>query len=142
VTLQEVLARIPYLRLHHLEVDTRGAAVRVQLPLIEAVTNHVGIVHAGALYTTAETAAGVAAWGVVPGDAAYVLLRDAEVRYRRRAETAVIAEATIDEADAEQARAEFARTARGDVSCTVTATDTDGTTVFEGTFRYALRPRS
>ena len=66
MTIQEVLARIPYVAHHHLEVEAEPGCVQVRLPPRPELTNHVGIFHAGALYTAAETAAGVAAWGVVP----------------------------------------------------------------------------
>ncbi|MBI5481111.1 MAG: DUF4442 domain-containing protein [Deltaproteobacteria bacterium] len=137
-----VLGRIPYLRPHRLEAgEDADGAVTVRMPLSETVTNHVGIVHAGALFTAAETAAGVAAWRVVPGDRAFVLLRGATVRYTRRAEGDVLARATVEPAAAEAARTAFDETGRADLAVEVSATDPAGETVFEGTFDYALRPR-
>lgn len=139
--LASVLGRIPYLRQHHLEARADGDAVAVRMPLSDGVTNHVGIVHAGALFTAAETAAGVAAWRVVPGDRAFVLLRGATVRYTRRAEGDVFARATVDNAAAEAARIAFDETGRADATARVTVVDTRGDTVFDGAFDYALRPR-
>ncbi len=139
--LREVLARIPYLRPHGLAVDGSGDDVGVRMPLAPALTNHVGILHAGALFTAAETAAGVAAWGVVGGDRAYVLLRSATVRYRRRAETDVAATASIDPEAARAAVAAFEASGRADVEVEVTVADAAGEPVLHGTFDYALRPR-
>lgn len=137
----DVLARIPYLRTHELSVSDVDGAVQVKMPLRTEVTNHVGIMHAGALFTAAETAAGVAAWHVVPNDEAYVLLRGATVRYTRRAEGEVSSTARVENAAAEAARTAFAATKRADAVVTVEATDPAGETVFKGTFDYALRPR-
>lgn len=139
--LAAVLGRIPYLRHHHLEAGEGEGAVTVRMPLAEAIKNHVGIVHAGALFTAAETAAGIAAWRVVPGDRAVVLLRGATVRYTRRAEGDVVARGSVDAAAARAARAAFEQTGRADVVARVTVADPAGETVFEGDFDYALRPR-
>ncbi|MBI5529446.1 MAG: DUF4442 domain-containing protein [Deltaproteobacteria bacterium] len=136
-----ILDRIPYLRVHHLEArEDPGGAVTLRMPLSETVTNHVGIVHAGALFTAAETAAGVAAWRVIAGDRAFVLLRGATVRYTRRAEGDVVARASVDSAIAGVARGAFDEAGRADVTVEVNATDPAGETVFEGSFDYALRP--
>ncbi|MBW2552490.1 MAG: PaaI family thioesterase [Deltaproteobacteria bacterium] len=73
----DVLAPIPYLRVHQLAVEPCEGAIKLRMPVHKEVTNHVGIVHAGALFTVAETAAGVAALDVIPGGQAIVLLRGA-----------------------------------------------------------------
>lgn len=141
--LADVLARIPYLAPHGLLIEgLDGGAVRVRMEARPGLLNHVGVLHAGALFTAAETAAGVAAWGVVPGDAALVLLRRAEVRYVRRAESPVTATADVDGAAAAAARQAFAASGRGDVAVAARASDAAGTTVLEATFDYALRPRA
>lgn len=143
MNLADVLGRIPYLRVHRLEVGEGGdREVTVRMPGAEAISNHVGIVHAGALFTAAETAAGVAAWRVVPGDRAFVLLRHAEIRYTRRAEGDVVATARVATSEVTRARALFDASGRGDVATEVTVTGPDGQTVFEGVFDYALRPRT
>ena len=137
-----VLGRIPYLRVHQLAAgEGTDGAITVRMPLCEAVTNHVGIMHAGALFTAAETAAGVAAWRIVPGDRAFVLLRGATVRYTRRAEGEVVARGAVAAEAAEVARSTFDAKGRADVTVEVSAKDPAGETVFLGTFDYALRPR-
>jgi uncharacterized protein (TIGR00369 family) len=137
----DVLAPIPYLRVHQLAVEPCEGAIKLRMPVHKEVTNHVGIVHAGALFTVAETAAGVAALDVIPGGQAIVLLRGATIRYTRRAEGDVSAVARITTDQASAARAAFDATSRADARVEVTATDPEGQTVFEGTFDYALRPR-
>ncbi len=136
-----MLARIPYLNVHQLRVDTDAdGTVRGAMPLRAELTNHVGIVHAGALFTAAETAAGVAAWQVIPANAAYVLLRSATIQYTRRAEGDVTASARVDPTNADVARIAFEEGGRADVAVDLTVTDGDGEIVFKGTFDYALRP--
>lgn len=141
MNLDAVLSRIPYLALHALDATPDGDGVRVRLRFSREVQNHVGTLHAGALFTAAETAAGVAAWRVVPGDRAAVLLRGATVHYTRRAESDVVAVASVDTAAAASAREAFAAGGRADVAAVVRVTDVGGETVFEATFDYALRPR-
>ena len=140
--LDDVLARIPYLNVHDLSVETEGDRVLVRMPLHHALSNHVGILHAGALFTAAETAAGVAAYRVVPGDRAFVLLRSASVSYTRRAESGVLSTGSVEPAAADAARAAFDAEGRADVLARVRCVDAEGETVFEGTFDYAVRPRS
>lgn len=139
--LAEVLARIPFLAPLRLEVKADEEGVTVWMPDQELVNNHVGCLHAGALYTAAETAGGVAAWGIVSGDRAFVLLREARVNYTRRAVGSVLARATVEPAAAEATRETFEATSRADALVTVVIEDEAGERVFEGTFDYALRPR-
>lgn len=140
MNLDDVLARIPYLALHPFDVvEVDGA--RIRLRCCRAVKNHVGTLHAGALFTTAETAAGIAAWRVVPDDRAAVLLRGATVRYTRRAESDVVAIARVEPARAATAREAFDAAGRADVVVAIHMTDARGEPVFDATFDYALRPR-
>ena len=141
MTIEAMLAKIPYLVPHALAVAESNGELRVRMPFGATVTNHVGIVHAGALFTTAETAAGVAAWRVVPGDRAFVLLRGATVRYTRRAEGEVMARASVEPQTAESARTAFEEAGRADAAVSVSIRDHAGDVVFEGKFDYALRPR-
>ena len=143
MTLEALLARIPYVVWHDIRI-LEHAPERVKLSLRgrEEVANYVGIMHAGALYTLAETAAGVVANDIVPSGAAYILLREARVRYTRRAEGEVVATACVDTGTAKLARSQFADSLRADASVDVSVHDGGGETVFEGTYIYALRPSS
>jgi len=137
-----VLAAIPYsaplgLRAH---VEP-GRPVRVEMPFARGVANYIGTAHAGALFTLAEAAAGIAAHCLVEDLGGIVLLREATVRYTRRAESDMTAAAAI-AADGEgAARAAFERDRRGEASVAVAVTDATGSSVFDGTFVYALRSR-
>lgn len=141
MALEALLARIPYVVWHDIRVveETPGS-VKLSLCAREEIANYIGILHAGAINTLAETAAGSVANNVIEGNIAFVLLRDANVRYTRRADGEITAVATVDADAASAAQAEFAEHARADIAVAVDVTDGDGETVFTGTFDYALRP--
>lgn len=141
--LAAMLARIPFLGPLRVEAEIEAdGAVRVRMPFTEAVANYVGIVHAGALFTLAETAAGAAAHALVADLDGFVLLRGAEVRYTRRAEGDTAATARVASGQAAAARTAFQTERRADVAVEVMVAARDGATVFEGRFDYALRPRT
>jgi len=136
----DLLATIPYLPAHQIEVtaETEGS-VSAGMPFRREVTNLVGTVHAGALYTLAETVAGVAANNLVSAGRAAPLLRQADVQYTRRAESNLMASAKIASEAAKQARSAFEKDRRADIGVDVTITDAGGEIVFVGNFDYALR---
>jgi uncharacterized protein (TIGR00369 family) len=138
--INELLATIPYLPSHQIEVTAEGeGTVSARMPFRREVTNLVGTVHAGALYTLAETVAGVAANNLVTGAHVAPLLREGHARYTRRAESDLVAEAKISTEVATRARGAFERERRADVAVDVTITDAEGEAVYVGNFDYALR---
>jgi len=140
--LDSVLAAIPYSAPLGLRAQVEpGRPVRVQMPFAKGVTNYIGTAHAGALFTLAEAAAGIAAHRLVEDLGGIVLLRDATVRYTRRAESDMTAAAAIAAGGEGVVRAAFERERRGEASVAVAVTDATGEPVFEGTFVYALRQR-
>lgn len=142
MALDALLARIPYVVWHDIQVvEESPGVVRLALSAREEIANYVGILHAGAIYTLAETAAGSVANSVIADNAAFVLLRDANVRYTRRADGEITATAKVDTEAASAASSEFAAQARADIAVDVDVTDAGGDTVFAGSFTYALRPR-
>lgn len=142
VDLAALLDGIPYLAPHRVSATIADdGAVIVRMPFRPAVTNYVGIVHAGALFTLAETAAGVAANRLVEDLGGFVLLRGAYSRFTRRADSETTATARIAADRAGLARSEFSRNGQADLAVIASVTAADGFVVFEGTFDYALRPR-
>ncbi len=138
-----LLDQIPYVVWHQIDVLDEGPkTVRMALRDRPEVHNYVGTLHAGALYTLAETVAGVAVNSLAAAENAIILLRDASIKYTRRAEGDVVADAVIEPIALAQARVEFRSTARTDMTTDVTVRDSGGETVFEGRFSYALRPRT
>ena len=142
MNLEGLLATIPYVVWHGVKVDADGGGeVTLRIPFRPDMANYVGSFHAGALYTLAETVAGVVADRVIPGERAFVLLRRAEISYTRRPEGDVRATARRIEADAAAALTDFEAGGRADISADVTMIDSNDETVFTGRFDYALRPR-
>ncbi len=140
MNLQQTLAAIPYLPFHNVTVSVGdGGQVIARMPFHREVTNYVGTVHAGAIFTLAETAAGVAASGIVPGDRSFVLLRGAVVGYTRRAEGDLVATASISPTAAKATRGQFDSSGRADADVLVSIIDPEGEQVFQATFDYALR---
>lgn len=140
MTLQAKLASIPYLPPHRIVVaEEDGGTIIARMPFRREITNYVGSVHAGALFTLAETAAGVAATAVVPDGRAFVLLRSVTVRYTRRAQSDLMATARVAAEGAAKSRVDFDAEGRADSLVPVTITDADGAPVFEASFDYALR---
>ena len=142
MTLEDLLATIPYVVWHDVKIDADdGDEVIARIPFRPDLANYVGTFHAGALYTLAETVAGVVADRAIPGERAYVLLRSAEIKYTRRPDGDVRAISRGVEADAATALADFEANGRADIAVDVTMKDAKGESVFAGRFDYALRPR-
>lgn len=140
---QAVLDSIAYIAWHGQKIEREEAGrVVVTQPDRPDLHNYAGTTHAGALYTLAETAAGVAADGLAAPLGGFILLAAAQVRYTRRAEGALAAEARLAAAaDAAALREEFARNGRATLMVGVTVRDPAGEAVFDGSFRYAIRRR-
>ncbi len=138
----DLLAKIPYVVWHEIDVLEEGAnGVRMRLEDRADVQNYVGTLHAGALFTLAETVAGVAADQTASPQSAFILLRDANVKYTRRAQGNVEASATPDASSLEIVSQHFQTEGKADLPIDVSITDADAKVVFEGRFNYALRPR-
>ncbi len=137
----KILPAIPYLQPHHLEVTEQTVEhIRVRMPFGKQLTNHVGTLHASALFTIAETAAGLHATDLIPGNRAIPLLRGATVNYTRRAGGDLTATARVKDGSASDVCAEFDVQDRADVVIEVDVTDGEDETVFKGLFDYAMRP--
>lgn len=141
---QALLDSIAYVAWHGqvLRANEPGRAVVTQ-PDRADLRNYVGTVHAGAIFTLAETAAGVAADSIAAPMGGFILLSAAEQRYTRRATGALTAEARVDPATDHAALAvDFAASGRGALTVAATVRDSSGEGVFDGTFHYAMRKRT
>lgn len=138
---KKVLGTIPYLEPHRLEVtEQTHEYLAVKMPFGKQLTNHVGTLHASALFTVAETAAGIHATSVIPGNRAIPLLRGATVSYTRRASGDLTATARVKAGESERVLADFDANNRADADIEVDVVDTENEIVFKGTFDYAMRP--
>lgn len=116
--LEQILGAIPFNRhlgLVSVHADEHRGVVR--MPEAEPLKNHVGTVHAGALFTVAEAASGAAvigAFGPLLGSVT-TLARDASITYLKRAVGEITATASLAEPAAD----------------VVTRLERDGKAVFE-----------
>jgi uncharacterized protein (TIGR00369 family) len=104
----------------------------IELPNRRKVQNHIGGVHASATALLAETATGMMVGMHLPDDK-LPLLKSMAIRYMKRAEGAVRAEAWLEVADQARMRGEE----KGDVLVPVTVTDSAGTVTVECEMRWA-----
>jgi uncharacterized protein (TIGR00369 family) len=139
---QSLLDSIGYIAWHgHKVIDQGVGWVKVAQPTRDDLVNYVGAAHAGAMFTLAETAGGVAADSIALPLGAYVLLRSAEVKYTRRASGVLVASAQTKEQARVEAEQRFSQNGRADISVDVVIDGADNQRVFESQFQYALRPR-
>lgn len=136
---------VPFARLLGVEVEALDAQqARTRLPAQAQLGNHVGTVHAGALFTLCETASGAALAGAM----AEVIMctrfavREAQVDYLKPAAGEVCARARLAE-DGALVLLALQRDGRADVSVDVSAvtTGSDGaeTVVARASFNWWLR---
>lgn len=138
-----MLAGIPYLVPHCLSVTEEGDGfVKVRMPFGKPLTNYLGMWHASAFFTVAETAAGLQAFRIVPGNRAIILLRKANVHYTKPAKGDLTATARVKDDQSKKTRADFDSEGRADSLVDVEVVDSEDQIVFRGTFDYALRPGS
>ncbi len=116
---------------------------RLFLSAEKRLFNHLETLHAGALYTLAESESGrflqrqfaVLAEDVVP------LLRSAEVKYRKTADGSVYASASIEPEHATRFMQRFGKRGRGSVTVTVHLYDEKEELVMEGAFDWYVSQR-
>jgi len=142
-TKQTLLDSIAYVAWHGQQVAALAPdRVVIAQPDRPDLHNYAGTTHAGAIYTLAETAAGVAADQLAAPWGGFILLAATQVRYTRRAQGTLTAEARLAAAtDAAALRDEFAASGRGALAVDVTVRDPQREPVLEGRFDYAIRRR-
>lgn len=119
---------------------TRQRAV-LTLPDQREYHNHVGGLHAGAMFTLAETASGAIVlgnFGHRMGDATPLAV-ESTIRYRRLAMGDITATAVMDR-DPNDVIAELDAGQRPEFTIVVTLSDADGTVTGEMTILWTLRP--
>jgi len=105
------------------------------------VTNHLGTLHAGALYTLAESQSGLFLQRLFPALAGKVvpLLREGSMKYKKPVEDAVYAVADVSDEVLEKFEIMFARKGRGSITVSVLLKDEAGDVCAEGTFSWFVQ---
>ncbi len=142
MSLQSVLDQVPFVA--HLGVQVEdyapGRAV-LSLPLAVELRNHVGSVHAGALFSLAETAASAASATHPRLAGLRLLARSLEIRYKKPVRGGVTAHAEITPEMAEAVIAGIAAAGKHDLVVPVELFDGHGNSVAVVRGIYSFRPR-
>jgi thioesterase domain-containing protein len=117
---------------------------RLQLSLTQQVHNHVGTMHAAALFALAETQSGVFLQQLFPEygvDEVMPLLRGSIVKYRSPATTTISATASVELEAQEKFLSQFERRGRAGITVNVKLSDSEGTVVMSGEFAWFVQRR-
>lgn len=103
-----------------------------------ALENHIGTLHAGAIYTLAETASGMALMRNFPKLAGNVtvLLRSSEIRYKAPAKTTVYARAQIDNTEAKTFLERLEKRGKSSIQVKVVVKANENCIVMDGMFGW------
>ena len=128
---------IPFCQTLHIDLDELTLANTPDLH------NHIGTLHAGAIYTLAETAGGMLLskqFGKLASNA-LPLLRDATIRYKHPIKQKAIAKAFLDPTDAETFLHTFENRKRAKVRVAVEILDEDEKICAEASFEWFVQKR-
>tara|TARA_R110002124_G_C8847751_1_gene506077 strand:- start:77 stop:529 length:453 start_codon:yes stop_codon:yes gene_type:complete len=133
---------VPYATHTGVTIDEVGAGVaRAALPMRPEVSNHIGTVHAGAMFTLAEAASGAALAGCFADNLLSLrpVAAEASIRYLKVAKGSLTAEARVD-GDVDAVRATLASAGKVAFPITVTITDETGVPVAAVTVSWHVSP--
>ena len=132
---------IPFVSLVGIEERTSDT---LELSLTRETSNHVGTMHAAALFALAETQSGVYLQSLFPEygeNEVLPLLRGSNLKYRAPATSTVYAVATISIEDQERFLSQFERKGRAGITVAVTLKDSTETVVMTGEFFWFVQQR-
>ena len=132
---QMITERVPFVRALDVRIEQVEADRAVaRMPFAVERTNHVGTVHAAALFGLGETVSGVLALAAFADlqQAGYLpVVASASITYRRPATGDLRAEATLSPDEQARVRAEIASEGKARYNAQVTITNADGEVVTE-----------
>lgn len=135
------ITQVPFNRLIGLRPSDRPDCF-FTLPADPRYTNHLGTLHAGLLFSLAESASGEClrrALASVPGSAAILpVVRRVLAKYQRPARGAVHGRATADPAALQHALDQLSRRGRTKIDVSAEVIDDAGATVLTATFEWFL----
>lgn len=124
--------------------QARDGRYRCRVPMTAANRNHLGTVHAALQWAVAEVLGGLAVLTIFPPQrfaALYAAVTWAEVDFVRPARGALVAEATLADAEHARVRAEVDAGGEGRFALECRVCLDDGTEVARLRGRYVVRPR-
>jgi len=142
-----VAEQIPFAKVLRLELEEVSAgSTRLLLRFDSALLNHIGALHAGALFAGAETCALALGYTLLPTTEVICQTKAAELRFRKPARTDLWATAQLrpngeggPESSSEELLARLTAEGKLDVPVLVALADQAGERVAEGTITLTLR---
>ncbi len=133
--------KIPFVRHIGIEQATEGQLLLRENP---ARVNHLGTLHAGALYMLAETQSGLYLQQCFPAFEGEVvpLLREGCMKYKKPVENDVYAVAHVTEAILEKFENRFSKKGKGSITVTVELNNEAGEVCATGTFHWFIQKLS
>lgn len=121
-------------------VSLEGDLLQARVPLIQATTNHVGIMHASVLFAVGEVLGGLVTVKHLEDKIKFQpVVRNLKADFKAPAMTAITAEARFSEAQAAEMNAALAESSRYDFELKAILSDENGTVVAETLGAYAIR---
>ena len=131
------LAAIPYITLTNIQEEGENLFLTPD----QSIDNHLGSIHAGAIFTLAETQSGHYLQRHFPQfkDQVIAMVRDASVSYKSPAMQKIKAYASLSEEETEKFLRRFERKGRGTISVNVEVRDSDDTLVCTASFLWYVQ---
>ena len=132
------VTKIPFAQTVGLSKADDGA---LMLEMSEAVSNHLGTMHASAQFTLAETASGkllAESFRELEGKVVPVL-RNSQIKFKRPAESRVKAYAVVSEESSKSLLEQLDRRGRGSIEVAVEVKDSEGKTTCSGVFVWFVQ---
>jgi len=131
------IANIPYA--HHTQITLHNGTPN--LTLHSHLTNHIGTLHAGALFTLAETASGLYLESLSEdnSDTLLPLLRTSSIKYKHPAQGTVHAKASVDPDDFSLFKQQLHKRGRASIAVDVAILDEAEKICMIGTFGWYVQ---
>jgi len=125
---------IPFVKSLEIRQDDKVLSLQYK----EDILNHIETIHAGAQFTLAETQSGVFLQNLFPELQGRVipLLRDSKIKYKKPAQSKIIAKASVDEDVVVKFKKQFEKRGRGSIEVFVDIYDANDVLVCEASFTW------
>jgi len=132
------ITEVPFVK--HLEIETADDT-HLQLTNHPVLHNHFGTLHAGALYTLAESQSALLLTTLFPtlADKVLPVLRSGGLTYKKPVTESVRASATLSDEEKERFLTHFHKKGRGSITVTVLLEDSAGTLCATGDFTWFVQ---
>lgn len=134
------ITNIPFHKLLNIEKSSDSEDV-LALTFAENKQNHIGTFHASAQFTLAEATSGLALQHAFPQleNVVVPILRKADAKFKKPAESNISAHASIDQAEKELFLKRFEAKGRGSISVTVEVRDSNGVVTMSATYHWYIQ---